>query len=559
MKLYTIFTLLLFLAACGPTVSPDAPSPNSLDPQATNLIKNGDFSSGSDNWSVLANSEKGVNYSDNGIDEYGRYCVWVGDGGDESYDIYLYQTGLELQAGETYTLAFNALTGNDETAQFDVKVGGSSGDFTPYSTSTYEVSGSEKQAKEVTFEMTESASAQLEFQLGGKSEPQYFCFDDVSLMASGQGGSDDGADDGADGGDTGDTGTPLRELADDKGLLIGAALQADPLENEAAYRDIAAREFNLLFPEGSFLISEMHTAEDPYSLSNTEGLADLDAIVDFALDNGAEVQAFHLIWFLEASWAPWLNDNIPDDRRREFISKRINDVMDRYDGKVNVYNVVNEAFEKDGTLRGETSQDTENWLYEGPLDPDAKEPYNYIEYAFKEARKANSDAKLFYNDYGTEFDGPKWDAVLEMVTDFKNRNEPVPIDGVGFQVHLNMKWGPLPPASELAAHMADLDELGLEARITEFDVGIELGDNDAYADTTEAERLEIQAQTYKDYLNVCLEAPNCDTFAMWGFTDKYSWITQEQWGGSPAAKPLPYDTNYEPKGAYDALQETLSQ
>ena len=343
---------------------------------------------------------------------------------------------------------------------------------------------------------------------------------------------------------------PLRELADDKDLLIGAALQADPLKNEAAYAELAAREFNLLFPEGSFLISEMHTAEDPYSLSND--LTDLDAQVDFAVENGAEVHAAHLVWFLEASWAPWLND-IPEERRREFIRKRIVDVMTRYDGKVNAYNVINEAFEKDGTLRGETSQDTDNWLYE----ENPEEPYGYIEYAFKEARKANPDAKLFYNDYGLEYDSPKWDAVLAMVEDFRARG--VPIDGVGFQGHLNMKWGGLPPAGGLAEHMQQLDALGLEVRVTEFDVGIETGDNDAYADTTEAERLEIQAQHYRDYLNVCLEAPNCTTFAMWGFTDKYSWITLEEWGGSPAAKPLPYNTEYQPKSAYTALEETLSQ
>ena len=348
-----------------------------------------------------------------------------------------------------------------------------------------------------------------------------------------------------------DTGTPLRELAEDRDLLIGAALQADPLRNEPAYAEIAAREFNLLYPEGSFLISEMHTPEDPYSLSHD--MTDLDTIVDFAVEHGAEIHASHLVWFLEASWAPWLGDAVPDERRKEFISKRIGDVMTRYKGKVNAYNVVNEAFEKDGTLRGETTDGLTNWLYQ--VDPG--KPYDYIEYAFEEARKADPDAKLFYNDYGLEYPSEKWDAVLAMVTDFKERG--VPIDGVGFQGHLNMKWGELPPTSGLAEHMAQLEELGVETRITEFDVGIELGDNDAYAGTTEAERLEIQAQTYRDYLNVCLEAPNCDTFAMWGFTDKYSWITEEEWGGSPAAKPLPYDVEYQPKASYGALQETLAE
>lgn len=340
----------------------------------------------------------------------------------------------------------------------------------------------------------------------------------------------------------------LRELGAAKGILVGAALQPGPLRDEPAYAEIAGREFSLLSPEGSFLITSMHTPEDPFSLSGD--LSGLDAQVDFAFARGAEVQAFHLVWFLEASWAPWLND-IPQDRRREFIARRVQDVMTRYKGKVAVYNVVNEAFEKDGTLRGATSEDTVNWLYE----PDPEEPYGYIEHSFKKAREADPDAKLFYNDFGLEYAGPKWDAVLKMVTDFRTRG--VPLDGVGFQGHLNMKWGPLPDPAELGAHMAQLAELGLEARVTEFDLGLETGDNEAYAGVSEAERLAIQARYYRDYLGVCLAAPNCTAFATWGFTDKYSWITLPEWDGSPAAKPLLYDEEYRPKPSYVSLKKAL--
>ena len=68
-------------------------------------------------------------------------------------------------------------------------------------------------------------------------------------------------------------------------------------------------------------------------------------------------------------------------------------------------------------MRGETTDGVTNWLYE--VDP--SKPYDYIEYAFEEARKVDPDAKLYYNDYGLEYPSPKWDAVLAMVTDFKER------------------------------------------------------------------------------------------------------------------------------------------
>ena len=335
--------------------------------------------------------------------------------------------------------------------------------------------------------------------------------------------------------------TSLRNLAAERGIVIGAAIKAEPLE-EQAYADIAAREFNMLSPEGSFLISEMHDPQNPYVLK--DDLSQLDKQIDYALAQDAQVQGFHLVWFLEGQWAPWLTE-LPQTRRREFIQNRIQSVMQRYKGKVKHYSVVNEAFEKDGSLRGATTDGIENWLYE----PNAAEKYKYIEYSFRAARKADPAAKLFYNDYGTEFDGPKWDAVLEMVKYFKDTG--VPIDGVGFQTHLNMKWGPLPDSAQLAKHMKQLEALGVEARITEFDLGIEGGPG------SEEERLKVQAQYYKDYLNVCLNATNCTAFQMWGLTDKYSWITTPEWGGTPAAKPLIYDSDYQPKPAYYALRRAL--
>lgn len=345
------------------------------------------------------------------------------------------------------------------------------------------------------------------------------------------------------------TSPTLRQLAEARDFLIGASTGYLPLINEPRYRELAATEFNLLSPGGAFLISEMHDGNAPFRLS--EALPKLDAQVDFALEHGAQVQSFHLIWFLEASWAPWLNDL--GGRRREFISARIRDVMTLYEGKVGSYNVVNEAFEKDGTLRGEVSQETDNWLYEG----ETAERYGYIEYAFREARKADPNAKLYYNDYGTEYDGPKWDAVLEMVRYFKETG--VPIDGVGFQTHLNMKWGRLPKPAELAEHMVQLDALGLATRVTEFDIGIDPRNNDVYAAYSEAERLKIQAQTYKGFLQVCLDAPNCDAFQMWGIGDVNSWFSDPAWDGTPAAKPLIHDDLYKPKQAYVALREALQQ
>lgn len=135
---------------------------------------------------------------------------------------------------------------------------------------------------------------------------------------------------------------PLRDLAYARGIAIGGALQPGPLANEALYRDTAKRDFNFLSPEYSFLIPSTQIAEDPFNLR--QDLTDLDNQINFARQNGAQVQAFHLIWYLDSVWATWLND-IPVDQRWYLIQERIKELRTRYKGKVKTYNVVNEAFE----------------------------------------------------------------------------------------------------------------------------------------------------------------------------------------------------------------------
>ncbi len=342
---------------------------------------------------------------------------------------------------------------------------------------------------------------------------------------------------------------PLRDLAYARGIVIGGALDPRPLAAEPLYRDTAKREFNFMSPEGEFSIYETHSDQSPYAMFAT--LPELDAQVNFALQNGAQVQAFHLAWYRDSLWTTWLN-NIPANQRWTFLQKHIRDLMTRYKGKARSWNVVNEAFDDDGSVRGakidldpQTGQFAgENWL--APLGRD------YIEKSFREARFADPTARLFYNDYNLEYNDPdsptsaKWEAVLAMVKDFKARG--VPIDGLGFQGHHNLRYG-LPDPKILAERFRVLRRLGVEVRITEFDLSIE------GAPGTQAERLTRQAEAYKAFLNVCLAAPNCTGFQTWGFTDKYSWLNNPS--NANAAQPLIFDANYQPKPAYYALRDAL--
>ena len=147
--------------------------------------------------------------------------------------------------------------------------------------------------------------------------------------------------------------------------------------------------------------------------------------------------------------------------------------------------------------------------------------------------------RLFYNDYGIETPGAKTDAVYRWVTEQKKNG--VPIDGVGFQAHLSCDCRDgCNDTSVVAANMRRFIEAGLDVWVTELDVTMS-------KQCTEQD----QAAVYAALLGACLaNAPHCDSFMTWGFTDKYTWL--------PGKSPLMFDEQYQPKPAYFALQKLLA-
>jgi len=212
---------------------------------------------------------------------------------------------------------------------------------------------------------------------------------------------------------------------------------------------------------------------------------------------------------------------------RAAMEDHIATVAGRYSGRVGSWDVVNEALNEDGTLRGSF------WLQ--TLGP------SYIADAFRFARQADPDAKLFINDYNVEGQNAKSDGLYNLVSDLQAQG--VPIDGVGLQGHLIVGQTP----GDIQANIARFAALGVEVRITELDIRMTLPVDDA--------KLAQQADDYRGVIDACLAVPGCTGITTWGFTDKYSWIPGF-FDGQGAA--LPFDENYNPKPAYDALHAALA-
>src|SRR5690606_13327099 len=130
---------------------------------------------------------------------------------------------------------------------------------------------------------------------------------------------------------------------------------------------------------------------------------------------------------------------------RAAMLNHIHQVVTHYRGRVQAWDVVNEAWGDGGTAL----RDTVFLRYLGP---------GYIDEAFHAARAADPDVKLYYNDYDTEDLEGKSGAVYDMVKGMVERG--VPIDGVGLQMHVRIPDDE-PSIFELERNMQRIVDLGL--------------------------------------------------------------------------------------------------
>jgi endo-1,4-beta-xylanase len=317
----------------------------------------------------------------------------------------------------------------------------------------------------------------------------------------------------------------LRELARTRRLWIGAAVMASPLVHDSAYAATARREFNIVTTENALKFEPLRPAPDEYDFQEA------DLIVKFARTNGMRLRGHTLVWKRQLpSWLTAVR------RSREdviaLLRDHIHTVVGRYRERIYAWDVVNEAVQLQGE---EDSPPLRATFWLETIGPE------YIDLAFRFAREADPQARLFYNDGIGSRRGPKAEAVIAFVRSLLRRE--VPLNGVGLQLHVSLTRPP--DVVGLTSVMRELSDLGLEVHVTEMDVA-----TDGYSGTQE-EKEARQAQLYGQILKACLTTPRCTTFVTWGFTDRYTWLYPDT--------PLPFDADYRPKPARRALIEALSE
>ena len=350
----------------------------------------------------------------------------------------------------------------------------------------------------------------------------------------------------------------LREAAQASGLLIGTAVRP-PALSEPAYASTLAREFNMVEPEDALKWEVVHPERESYDFSQA------DQIVDFAARHGMKVRGHTLVWHRQNP--KWLTEGkYTSGELAEILEKHIKTVVGHYRGKIFAWDVVNEAFDElhPGELRSTIWRDQPGIAIASSYEPRAtsnpgrselearssKQSYSYMERCFRWAHEADPQALLFYNEAEAETMNPKSDAIYAMVRDFRQRG--VPIDGVGFEMHIVHLHADV---ASISANIKRFTALGVQVHITELDVALPV---DAEGNAR-AEDLQLQADIYRQIATACLSHrlsySGCTAIQTWGFTDKYSWIGSHSKKTEGAA--LPFDRNYRAKPAYLALRNTL--
>lgn len=314
-------------------------------------------------------------------------------------------------------------------------------------------------------------------------------------------------------------GPPLRELGEQRGMLIGTAVRGDVLRHNRAYRQLVAAQFNSVTPENELKWSAVQPERGEFHFKAA------DAIVDSAREAGQAVRGHTLVF--HSQLAGWVAD-LGRSELRAAMKEHIRRVMGHFRGRIAVWDVVNEALTDRGGLRRSP--------FLVKLGPD------YIARAFRIARRADPKARLHINEIGAEGIHPKSDRLYALVRSLKARG--VPIDGVGFQMHVNLAGVP----AGFVANLRRFAALGVELAITEADVGLRRPPS--------AADLRAQARVYRTIVRGCLAVRACRSLTFWGFTDGRSWIEETQ-PGFGAATLL--DKQLRPKPAFRTVQRALQR
>lgn len=325
-----------------------------------------------------------------------------------------------------------------------------------------------------------------------------------------------------------------------KDFLVGAAVSYDQISGkDTNIISIIESQFNTITPENCLKWDTVHPQPDKYNFQQA------DKYVEFGEEHKMFIVGHILID--RAQTPDWVfqdaNGNKTDrqtllNRMREHISK----VVSRYKGRINAWQVVNEAIDRDGKFA------KTRWYEIAGKD--------FVQKAFEYAHEADPNAELYYNGHDM-LTRRATDRILRLVSDIRKSGGR--IDGIGVQAHWSLDS---PSLDEVENGIINLTKSGgIKVMITEMDItvlpakgsGKEL---DPYPDGLPDEVQQKLANRYAVLFAIFVR--HSDKIArvnFWGVDDGQSWLNNWPIPGR-TNYPLLFDRLLKPKPAFFAVIKT---
>ncbi|MFA9398573.1 MAG: endo-1,4-beta-xylanase [Clostridiaceae bacterium] len=340
---------------------------------------------------------------------------------------------------------------------------------------------------------------------------------------------------------------PINFEPDIKGLYtafdfpIGAAIEPYQLDDDD-HVNLLTKHFNQIVAENCMKVEAIEPEEGVFDFTAA------DKLVDFAKANNMSVRGHNLLWYQAIpSWMFYRQDGVtpldPNNaedkalvksRMENHINETLNHFIEKYGDSSPIYcwDVVNEVVREDGGLRTVDNPDNKSFPWLEFLGED------YIEDAFRTAHAADPNVQLFINDYSLDNAG-KGQGLYDLVKKLKDKG--VPIDGVGYQAHINING---PSVETMQSVIEKYASLGVEVEITELDIST----NGLADDQT----MLKEAYRYKELFDMFskeYKLGNLGSVTLWGMADDHTWLNMD---GSNNA-PFLFDKTLKSKYAYWAL------
>ena len=298
-----------------------------------------------------------------------------------------------------------------------------------------------------------------------------------------------------------------------------------------------------------YTIASNENTEFNYKDISTYDFSQADEMLTYMRKKGKKIRGHALIWHYEApDWIMQCTDKaLLLDMIDTYCYNVVKHFSDKFGDVIYAWDVVNEAV-SDNYNGGKVEQAVKDVF--GNNDDGCNEMrssfysvagIDYITTAFKAARRADANVKLYYNDYNICTEKQKLRGVMNLVSQIIDAG--APIDGVGVQSHFKSTGSGVITDAENAINylhrLAEIKNHPLDIQITELDV-----ENRGTNDTA-------LANFYGDLFAMYRRnSDKISSVTFWGVADDYSWLDN---GPYNMAYPFLFDKNMNKKPAFDTV------